>query len=252
VLHFHARDPETGAVSGDVDVYAATIRAVRSSSDVLINPTLGASTITDPAVRVAHIPVLARDPATRPELAPVDLGSFNIDPYDPVAKQFRTETLTYVTDIAGLRHEIDAIRSGGVMVQPVLWSVGSARLLGAFCEMGVLPGPVYAHVALSGSFLAAHPPTVRGLSAMVDFLPAGVDLHWTYSAVGANSLALVSTAVGLGGHVNIGLGDYPHPELGTPTNAELVAEVVRIVRAMGKEPATPAEVREAFGLTGSA
>jgi 3-keto-5-aminohexanoate cleavage enzyme len=249
VVHFHARDPETGAMSGDVEVYAATIRAVRSSCDVLLNPTLGASTIADPSVRVAHIPVLARDPATRPELAPVDLGSFNIDPYDPVAKTFRTETLSYVTDVAGLRHEIETIRSGGVAVQPVLWTVGSARLLGAFCDMGVLPGPVYAHIALSGSFLSAHPPTVRGLVAMVDFLPSGVDLHWTFSAIGANALGLVSAAVELGGHVNVGLGDHPHLELGSPTNAQVVAEAVRMIRAMGKEPATPAEVREAFGIT---
>jgi uncharacterized protein (DUF849 family) len=252
VVHFHARDPETGAMSGDVEVYAATIRAVRSSCDVLLNPTLGASTIADPAVRVAHIPLLARDRATRPELAPVDLGSFNIDPYDVHTRQFRTETLSYVTNVAGLRHEIDAIRAGGVMVQPVLWTVGSARLLGAFCEMGVLTGPVYAHIALSGSFLSAHPPTVRGLVAMVDFLPALVDLHWTFSAVGANALALVGAAVELGGHVNVGLGDHPHLELGTPTNAEVVAEAVRTIRAMGKEPATPAEVREAFGLASDA
>ena len=61
--------------------------------DALINPTLGASTIVDPRERVAHIPLLGADPATRPDFAPVDLGSFNIDPYDPVAKSFRNETL---------------------------------------------------------------------------------------------------------------------------------------------------------------
>ncbi len=248
IVHFHARDRATGAISGELADYADTIRATRAACDVLLNPTLGASTIADPAVRVAHIPQLAADPATRPELAPVDLGSFNLDPYDSRTKSFRTEALTYVTSIAGLRHEIDAITSGGVMVQPVLWTVGSARLLGAFVDMGVLRGPVYAHVILAGSILAAHPPTVRGLTALVDFLPPGIDLSWTYSTVGANSLALVTTAVGLGGHVNIGLGDYPHNELGTPTNAQLVAEVVRMIRAMGKEPATPAEVRAAFGL----
>lgn len=248
IVHFHARDARTGAMSGDVEVYAETIRAIRARTDVLVNPTLGASTIADPAVRVAHIPALAKDPATRPELAPVDLGSFNIDPYDPVTRTFRTETLSYVTDIAGLRHEIDAIQGGGVMVQSVLWNVGSARLLGAFVEMGVLTTPVYAHVALAGTFLAAHPPTVRGLETLVEFLPRSLDLHWTFSAVGANALGLVHAAVLAGGHVSIGLGDHPYNELGTPTNAQLVAEVVRMIRAVGREPATPAEVRRAFGL----
>jgi 3-keto-5-aminohexanoate cleavage enzyme len=235
-------------MSGDVEMYAAVIRAIRAKSSVLVNPTLGASTIVDPHERVAHIPLLALDDATRPDLAPVDLGSFNIDPYDPATKSFRTETLSYVTNVAGLRHEIEAVHDSGVLVQSVLWNVGSARLLGAFVEMGVLRQPVYAHIALSGSFLAAHPPTVRGLTALVDFLPQGLDLHWTFSAVGANVFALVNAAVSAGGHVSIGLGDYPYNELGTPTNAELVAEVVRMIRSIGKEPATAADVRGAFGL----
>jgi uncharacterized protein (DUF849 family) len=221
---------------------------MRRASDVLINPTLGASTIIDPTERVAHIPVLGADAATRPDFAPVDLGSFNIDPYDPATRTFRTETLSYVTNIAGLRHEIDAIHDSGVLVQSVLWNVGSARLLGAFLDMGVLRTPVYAHVALANSFLAAHPPTVRGLLALVEFLPSHADLHWTYSAVGANALGLVHAAVDSGGHVSIGLGDYHYNELGAPTNAELVAEVVRMVRAVGREPASPADVREAFGI----
>jgi 3-keto-5-aminohexanoate cleavage enzyme len=248
VVHFHARDASTGAMSGDVGVYADTICAIRRSCEVLINPTLGASTIVDPTERVAHIPLLSADAATRPDFAPVDLGSFNIDPYDPLTRSFRNETLSYVTNIAGLRHEIDAIHNSGVLVQSVLWNIGSARLLGAFFDMGVLRAPVYAHVALANSFLAAHPPTVRGLLALVEFLPEVEDLHWTYSAVGANALALVHAAVESGGHVSIGLGDYSYPELGSPTNAELVAEVVRMVRAVGREPATPTEVREAFGI----
>ncbi len=248
VVHFHARDERTGAMSGDVAVYADTIRAMRQASDVLINPTLGASTIADPHERVAHIPLLGADAATRPDFAPVDLGSFNIDPYDPATRTFRNETLSYVTNVAGLRHEIDAIHDSGVLVQSVLWNVGSARLLGAFVDMGVLRAPVYAHIALANSFLAAHPPTVRGLLALVEFLPRHPDLHWTYSAVGANALALVHAAVDSGGHVSIGLGDYHYNELGRPTNADLVTEVVRMVRAVGREPATPAEVRQAFGI----
>ncbi|CAB5011016.1 MAG: 3-keto-5-aminohexanoate cleavage protein [Actinobacteria bacterium] len=248
IVHFHARDARTGAMSGDVGVYADTIRAMRAVSDVLISPTLGASTIADPHERVAHIPLLGAEAATRPDFAPVDLGSFNIDPYDPATKTFRNETLSYVTNIAGLRHEIDAIHDSGVLVQSVLWNVGSARLLGAFLDMGVLRGPVYAHVLLANTFLAAHPPTVSGLRALVDFLPDHPDLHWTYSAVGANALSLVHAAVESGGHVSIGVGDYHYNELGAPTNADLVAEVVRMVRSVGREPATPAEVRQAFGL----
>jgi 3-keto-5-aminohexanoate cleavage enzyme len=246
IVHFHARHPETGVPSWTTEGYAEVIRAVRSRTDVLLNPTLGASTVPDPAVRVAHIPELAVDPATRPDFAPVDLGSFNIDPYDPETRTFRNEELIYATSVAGLRHEIAAIRGSGVAVQAVLWTVGSARLLGAFCAMGVLPDTVFAQVTLSDGWLSSHPGTVRGLNALVDFLPTGPDaptVHWSVSCYGGNLLRLVAAAIERGGHVSIGLGDYAYPELGTPSNADLVDEVVRIARSFGRTPATPDEVR---------
>jgi 3-keto-5-aminohexanoate cleavage enzyme len=246
IVHFHARDPRTGAPAWATEDYAEVIRAVRRRTDVLLNPTLGAATVPDPAVRVAHIPELAADPATRPDFAPVDLGSFNIDPYDPRTRTFRNEELVYRTSVAGLRHEIAAIRGSGVAVQAVLWTVGSARLLGAFCEMGVLPPTVLAQVTLSDGWLSSHPGTVRGMQALVDFLPSGAaapTVHWSVSCYGGNLLRLVAAAIERGGHVSIGLGDYAYPELGTPTNAELVAEVVRIARYFGRVPATPDEVR---------
>jgi 3-keto-5-aminohexanoate cleavage enzyme len=246
IVHFHARDPETGAIRGDTETYAEVIKTVRRSSDVLLNPTLGASTIADPAVRVAHIPELGKDPATRPDFAPVDLGSFNVDPFDWDTKTFRTEEVVYRTSVGGLRHEIDAITSSGVAVQSVLWNVGSARCLGAFLAMGVLPAPAFAQVTLSDSMLSTHPGTVRGMQALVEFLPGTHDVHWAVSCFGGNLLRLVTAAVDAGGHVSIGLGDYAYPELGEPTNAQVVAEVVHMVRAIGREPATPDEVREVF------
>jgi 3-keto-5-aminohexanoate cleavage enzyme len=248
IVHFHARDPETGAMSAETSMYADVIRAVRASSDMLVNPTLGASTIPDPAVRVAHIPELAKDAETRPDLAPVDLGSFNVDPFDWETKTFRTEDIVYRTSVAGLRHEIEAITSSGVGVQSVLWTVGSARCLGAFLAMGALPAPAFAQVTLSDAMLSTHPGTVRGMQALVEFLPRDRDVHWAVSCFGGNLLRLVTAAIDAGGHVSIGLGDYPYRELGEPTNAEVVAEVVRMVRAVGREPATPADVRDVLAL----
>jgi 3-keto-5-aminohexanoate cleavage enzyme len=48
--------------------------------------------------------------------------------------------------------------------------------------------------------------------------------------------------------VAIGLGDYPYPELGTPTNAELVKRLVHMAEGFGRTPATPAETRKMLGM----
>ncbi len=52
----------------------------------------------------------------------------------------------------------------------------------------------------------------------------------------------------MGGHVAVGLGDYPYTELGAPTNADVVREVARLARAMGREVATPDDTREMLGM----
>jgi 3-keto-5-aminohexanoate cleavage enzyme len=244
IYHFHAREPRSGAPAYDTASYADSIRRIRASCDVLVNPTLGAVTVPDPKQRAALIPALAADPATRPDLAPVDLASLNIDPWDAGAGRFLVEDLTYATSVAGLREIVGAIRGAGVLPQAVLWNVGSARLLGAFLELGVIASPVAAQLTLSSSILSAHPGTLRGLCALAEFLPTGVPILWSVNNGGGSLLPLVAAAIELGGHIAIGLGDYAYPELGRPTNAELVREVARIARGCGRVLATPAQVRE--------
>ncbi len=248
IVHFHARDPLTGAPSTDAVLYGDTVRRIRATSDLVVMPTLGANTLPDPADRVAPLLAIAADPATRPDLAPIDLGSFNLDPYDPVGRCFRAEGLVYHNPVSAVRYLASAISSAGVRPAAVLWSVGSARLLGALLSMGVLAAPVYTQLTLSETLLATHPGTVKGMQALLDFLPSEWRGEWSVLSVGGNLLPLVPSAVAAGGHIAIGLGDYPYPELGTPTNAEVVAAVVAILDGLGRRPATPAEVRSALSL----
>jgi uncharacterized protein (DUF849 family) len=210
-------------------------------------PTLGAHTLQDPHERVAHIVELGKDPATRPDLAPIDLTSTNLDPYRS-GDGFLAEDTVYVNTIRGLRTQIAEIQASDVAVHAVLWNVGSTRVLGAFLEMGELPRRLPVEVVLSDQILACHPETERGLDAILDFLPGGGDLPWIALCAGSTGLPLVEAVVERGGHLSFGLGDWPYLELGQPRNAQVVEEVVSRVRAVGGEPATPAEAREILGL----
>jgi uncharacterized protein (DUF849 family) len=55
-------------------------------------------------------------------------------------------------------------------------------------------------------------------------------------------------AIAEGGHVSIGIGDYDYPELGQPTNADLVREIVRMARLVGRDVATPDDARAMLKL----
>ena len=249
IAHFHARDPETGAPATATALYAETTRKIRERCDAVVMPTLGAGTLPDPADRVAHIVELAGDPATRADLAPIDLGTFNLDPYDRATRTFRVDDLVYHNPVRTLLYLADAINGAGVRPMAALWSVGSVRMLEALVHRGTFTEPVYAQLTLSQSLLSTHPGTVAGMQGLLAFLPPDLGVHWSVLSVGGNLLGLVGAAVEAGGHVAIGLGDYPYRELGTPTNADVVAEVVRTVRAMGRRAATPTEARAALGLT---
>ena len=61
----------------------------------------------------------------------------------------------------------------------------------------------------------------------------GTDLPWMVGVLGGNVTAtLAELAIARGGHVRVGFEDYAGPE--QPSNAELVADVVRMAR-----PAAP-------------
>ena len=79
-------------------------------------------------------------------------------------------------------------------------------------------------------------------------MPTSAAVFYTVGNGGGNLLPLVAAAIERGAHVAIGLGDYAYPELGTPTNAELVREVARIARGCGRELATAGEARGLLGI----
>ena len=72
---------------------------------------------------------------------------------------------------------------------------------------------------------------------------------WMIVGLSVDLRHLIPEAVARGGYVRVGLEDAP---FGCDrTNADLVEEAVRLVRAAGGEPATPAEVRRALAASSS-
>jgi uncharacterized protein (DUF849 family) len=97
------------------------------------------------------------------------------------------------------------------------------------------------------NFQNAMPFSPRHLQMMVDLLPK--DSVFCVSGIGPSQLEANISALLLGGHARVGLEDnlyYRHGELAT--NVQLTERIVRIIRELDMEPATPAEAREIMGL----
>jgi uncharacterized protein (DUF849 family) len=249
IIHYHARDPQSGAPSAATAHYAETARLISDKSDLIVMPTLGAWTLPSPEARMSHIIEMAGDAATRPDFAPIDMGTSNVDVFDPRKRRFLTEDVVYMNPTKTLRYFAETIRAAGVRPYMALWNVSSIRITEAFVESGLFERPLYAGIVLSeAGLLAGNPGTVRGLEAMVDFIPANLQMRWSVMCVGGNLFPLVGATLERGGHIAIGLGDYPYNEIGTPRNAELVERVAEMARQIGRVIATPSEARRMLGI----
>lgn len=116
-------------------------------------------------------------------------------------------------------------------------------------EAGLDDEPYFINLVMNvhKSFQNAMPYSPRYLQMMVDTLPKGS--IFCVSGIGPAQLDANINALLLGGHARVGLEDnlyYRHGELAT--NIQLVERIVRVIREMGMEPATPEEARLIMGL----
>ncbi len=248
VIHFHARNPDGSPAHQTAD-YAAAIRAIRANSDLLINPTLGQITKGGTHERISHLEAFAGDPVLQPELAGIDPGSTNIDVFDAASRRFVTADKVYVNAHATLLGFTERFRQLGIKTVLACWSVPFLRSAAALMETGAVDEPGYVLLVHGeGGQLGAHPATPEGLRAFTDHLPRHRRIEWAVCCKGGNVFPIAMTAIATGGHVAIGIGDYPYPELGQPDNAQLVSEVARLARLVGRPVATPAQARAILGL----
>ncbi|GAP38063.1 3-keto-5-aminohexanoate cleavage protein [Piscinibacter sakaiensis] len=248
IVHFHVRQPD-GAPAHEVALYAEAIREIRSRCDILIHPTLAGVVTPEAQARLAPLLALCADPATRPDFAPLDMGSTNLDVYLPAQRRFRTDAKTYVNTVGTLRRLAGEVQRLGLKELLCIWTVPCLRTVEAFVDAGwIADDPAFCCLVLTeGGILGGHPGSVAGLDSLLQFLPAR-RIEWSVCCREGDLLPVAEAAIARGGHVSVGLGDHAYAALGRPTNAQLVARVAALGRAQGREPARVAEVRALLRL----
>lgn len=97
------------------------------------------------------------------------------------------------------------------------------------------------------NFQNAMPYSPRFLQMMVDTLPK--DSIFCVSGIGPSQLEANVASLLLGGHARVGLEDNLYLRQGElASNIQLTERIVRIIRELDMEPATPAEARDMMGL----
>jgi uncharacterized protein (DUF849 family) len=245
-VHIHVRDPATGRPSMEVELYRDVVDRIRASNAELVvnlttgpggrfipsddNPRLAApgSTLLPPLERVKHIELI------RPDICSLDLNTMNSGG-DVVINTPRN-----------VRLMAQAIRRAGVTPELEIFDSGDMHLAQDLIADGTLAGPgLWTFVTGVKYGFSASPETLiyaRGL------LPAGA--VWSAFGIGRHEFPMVAQAWLLGGHVRVGMEDNIYLERGVlaKSNAELVRKAAMIVRALGGEIASSADVRALLQL----
>jgi len=237
VVHIHARHPD-GSPSHEVEDYRAIYEAVTAACPVIINFSTGAIGIP---VEKKTAPIRA----IRPAIGALNMGSMNYAKYHPGRREFVFEFV-----FANPFHEIIAILNAmnEARTRPELECFDLGHVASAFplMDLGLLQPPLDFSLILG--VLGGAPVTTRALLAMVETLPAGAE--WQVIGIGRDQWRLVAAAIGLGGNVRVGLEDNFHLPDGrmVSSNAELVAQAVRMIRDQGREVASIEDCRARLGL----
>ena len=125
--------------------------------------------------------------------------------------------------------------------------VGDVRSVGLFKKVGLLTDPIHASFVMGVA--SGMPARAEWLPLLIDELPDGA--HFQTIVIGREEVWEVHRrSAQLGGDVRTGLEDTFYLPDGTraESNGTLVEALVDIVRAEGREPATAAQTRAAYGL----
>lgn len=245
IAHIHVRDPKTGALSFDLELYREVVERIRESdTDVIINLTAGGGGDWAPSKEnPAHggPGTFIQTPEERheasgtllPELCTIDVGSINFG------------DMIYVNPENWIREHAQLIKDSGVKPEIECFDTGYIRMANQLIEEGLFEGDPIFQLCLGIPWGAeADPETI---TYMRNRIPENA--HWSAFGIGRMQLEIVKQSALQGGNVRVGLEDNLYLEKGVlGTNAQLVDKAVDIIQDLDKEPMTPEEARAVLGL----
>jgi uncharacterized protein (DUF849 family) len=253
IVHAHngvMRLPADEAAELYLEAFAPILAA---RPDALVYPTIGSG--ADMAARLAHIEILAGAVPLR--IGILDPGTMILGWSDPSGLP-DPASYVYVNTYADMEVAIEQCARLRLGPSLAIYEPGFLRNVLAYWRCGHLPRGAMVKLYFggpSGYFARGEgvtfglPPTETALDAYLELLALErCDLPWSAAVMGGDlaRTPLARAVVERGGHLHVGLEDH-HGDR-TPTNLELVEEVVALCGEVGRPVATCAEAVEILDL----
>ena len=258
IVHLHARNPETGQPSPDLNLYRQIIDQVRArNKDVVICLTTGGGAGMSVEQRVSVVPEF------KPELASMNTGSMNwgMFPLLNKYKEFKfpwegqylnaTRDFVFPNTFESMEKMCKIMDASGTKPELEAYDVGHLYNIAYLLQAGIVKPPItmqFVTGILGG--IGSSPYDIMNMHQTADRLFGKDQYNWSVIGAGKAEFPDAMLSLILGGHVRVGMEDNLYLSKGVlaKSNAELVAKMVRMMADLDLEPATPAEAREMLVL----
>ncbi len=247
LVHNHTRDPVFGGGGVmDGEAYARPWRKLlKLRPDAILTPTMPGKEGVPVEERFAHIEAMAQEGLIAQGLC--DPGSFSVSIPGEDGAYLPTQ-LVYRNDAHDSHYYVEACRRLKLGMSISIFEPGFVKFIMSLHRAGKLPpGGIMKFYFGADSMSFGLPPTAKALDAYLEMIE-GSDLPWSVSAFGDDCVGcgLAEEAIKRGGHVQVGIEPYGGPR--TPTNVELVEEVVALAGRLGRPIATPEQAAAMLNL----
>jgi uncharacterized protein (DUF849 family) len=257
VVHVHARNPEDGSPTTDIEIYRTILRGIKEKTRAIISPTTGGTATMTPEQRINTVREL------KPEMATFNAGSLNfalypvagkIDAYKyPWEKDYleSTENFIFPNTFRSLHVFCSIMREVGTLPEIEVYDIGQINNIAHIIKEGYLDKPLYLQFVMG--ILGGIPATFDNLLFLVNTARKSLgDFRWSVCAAGRHQFPMGVANMLMGGFMRVGLEDNLYLEKGrlATSSAEQVEKAVRIASELGLEIATADEARKMLGLKG--
>lgn len=257
VAHVHARNPETGQPTSNVELMTEIVTSIKSRCNIVVCITTGGGLGMTVEERLKPIPAL------KPELASCNFGSINFNisrgldavdtwKYDWEAKFLEgTKDMIFPNTFKSLEQYLKTFTENGTKPEIEIYDTGMIYNLAHMIQTGHVKKPVYLQFVLG--ILGSIMPSPSNLIFLYNTAREAIgDFTWSVCAAGRFQMPMCTISLIMGGNARVGMEDSLYAGKGViaKSNAEQVEKIIRIARELSVETATPDEAREILGLKG--
>jgi uncharacterized protein (DUF849 family) len=235
IAHIHARD-ENGLPTHRGEVYGEIISKIRKKNkDIIICVSTSGRNVSEFEKRSE---VLDLEGICKPDMASLTMSSLNFNNQVSINPPETIKSLAEKMLKKGIKPELEVFDAGMINYSKYL------------IRKGLLHPPYYFNIILGN--IACAQADLLHIGVILNDLPG--NSIWSLGGVGDSQLMVNSLAIVWGGGIRVGLEDniwFDSARTRLATNEELVRRAAEISNAIGRQIASPAEVRCLLGLDGA-